>query len=158
MLPQAWRGCTRAGWVGARKNDILSSACRLNCIFVDSTANLSAWVHFCRFECIELLPAVATTPRVSPVRVLLCLPWNTNWYLLSNIICWVQKTKVWIGDFLGQCSLVLKVESLLSFISVQRCLDWYFPGDRSEQKQWLERVFSIKFTYIRENNPPMKRY
>ena len=126
--------------------------------FVDSTANLSVWVHFCRFECIELLPAVATTARVSPVRVLLCLPWNTNWYLLSNIICWVQKTKVWIGDFLGQCSLVLKVESLLSFISVQRCLDWYFPGDRSEQKQWLERVFSIKFTYIRENNPPMKRY
>ena len=151
MLPQSWRGCTRAGWVGARKNDILSSACRLNCIFVDPTA-------ICRLECIELLPAVATTARVSPVRVLLCLPWNTNWYLLSNIICWVQKTKVWIGDFLGQCSLVLKVESLLSFISVQRCLDWYFPGDRSEQKQWLERDFSIKFTYIRENNPPMKRY
>ena len=33
---------SRAGWVGARKNAILSSACRLNCIFVDSTANLSA--------------------------------------------------------------------------------------------------------------------
>ena len=155
MLPQAWRGCTRAGWVGARKNDILSSACRLNCIFVDS---------ICRFECIFVgLSALSCflpwqqQPEFPP-SVFLCLPWNTNWYLLSNIICWVQKTKVWIRDFLGQCSLVLKVESLLSFISVQRCLDWYFPGDRSEQKQWLERVFSIKFTYIRENNPPMKRY
>ena len=125
--------------------------CRLNCKFVGLSAFLSVWVHWaasCRGNNSQSFPR--------PCSFVFAL--KTNWYLLSNIICWVQKTKVWIGDFLGQCSLVLKVESLLSFISVQRCLDWYFPGDRSEQKQWLERVFSIKFTYIRENNPPMKRY